>query len=95
MENSEIAPVPAGAEVVDIDGERLGSVVAAAETYIVVERGFFFPTDIYIPRSVITGQQDGAVRLNMTKAHVLAQGWEVNPNPPDTEPDFGPAPTSA
>lgn len=95
MEHRQVEPIPAGAEVIDVDGERLGSVVAASETYIVVERGFFFPTDVYVPRSAITEQSDGSVHINVTKAQALAQGWEVNPNPPETEPEFGPAPTSS
>ena len=45
--------IRAGAEVVDVHGERLGYVLAAAADYIVAEHGFFFPTDFYIPREAI------------------------------------------
>jgi hypothetical protein len=71
--------IPAGAEVVDAEGERLGHVLAAAADYIVAERGFFFPTDFYIPREAIAEVSDATVRLGLTKADVLTRGWEVRP----------------
>ena len=74
--------IPAGAEVLDVEGERLGSVIAAAADYIVAEQGFFFPTDFYIPRSAIADVSDAAVRLSVRKADVLDQGWGVRPEIP-------------
>lgn len=71
--------IPAGAEVVDADGERLGNVIAAASDYIVAEQGFFFPTDYYIPRSAIAEIIDATVRLAVSKADALNQGWGVQP----------------
>jgi hypothetical protein len=69
-----------GTEVVDADGERLGSVIAATEEYFVVEQGFFFPTDYYIPRTVIAKFEETTVWLSMRKVDVLAQGWSIQPN---------------
>lgn len=69
--------ISAGAEVLDADGDRVGSVVAAAAEYIVVERGFFFPTDSYVPRGVIAAIENGTVRLTMTKDAIAEQGWDV------------------
>ncbi len=66
-----------GAEVVDANGERLGSVIAAAPDYIVAEKGFFFPTDFYIPLAAIAEVSDATVRLNVTKAEALDHGWGV------------------
>jgi len=74
--------IPDGAEVVDKDGERLGNVIASAADYIVAEQGLFFPTNYYIPRNVIAEVSDAIVRLTMTKADVLDQGWGVEPEAP-------------
>jgi len=76
--------IPAGAEVVDTDGERLGNVIAAAPDYIVAEQGFFFPTDYYIPRSAIAEIIDATVRLTVSKADALNQGWGVQPESPSS-----------
>ena len=72
--------IAVGAEVVDADGEHLGNVIAAAPDYIVVERGLFFPTDYYIPRTAIAEAVEGRVRLAVTKHNVLDQGWDVQPD---------------
>lgn len=71
--------IPTGTEVVDIDGEHLGNVIAAAPDYIVAEQGFFFPMDYYIPRSAIAEVSDAAVRLTVSRADALNQGWGVHP----------------
>jgi hypothetical protein len=76
----ELVEIMTGAEVVDADGERLGNVIAATEAYFVAEHGFFFPTDYYIPRTVIAKVEDATVWLSMKRDDVLAQGWSVQPN---------------
>ncbi|MGI8477124.1 MAG: hypothetical protein ACR2OO_12225 [Thermomicrobiales bacterium] len=76
----EMGDIPNDADVFDADGERLGNVIAAASDYIVVEQGFFFPMDYYIPRGVIASVEEAVVRLTVTKADALAQGWGVQPN---------------
>ncbi|MGI8643230.1 MAG: YsnF/AvaK domain-containing protein, partial [Thermomicrobiales bacterium] len=44
-----------GATVLGADGEKVGQVIAVYADYVVVEKGFFFPTDYYVPtRSVAT-----------------------------------------
>lgn len=71
--------ITVGAEVTDVDGERLGNVIAAAADYIVAEQGLFFPTDYYLPRSVISAIEEGVIKLSISKADVLSQGWSVQP----------------
>lgn len=81
--------IPVGAEVVDADGERLGNVIAAAADYIVAERGFFFPTDYYIPRGAIAEVAEATVRLVVTRDDALSQGWGVRPSTPETADEGG------
>lgn len=68
-----------GTDVYGSDGEKVGSVVAVQPHYLVVEKGFFFPTDYYIPRSALTSYDDGKVFLNVSKDDALNQGWDQAP----------------
>ena len=76
MERFEIAE---GTDVFASDGDKVGSVVAVQPSYVVVEKGFFFPTDYYIPTSAVASMDDGKVYLNVTKDQALNQGWDSEP----------------
>ena len=67
-------------DVVGSDGSKIGSIVAVHPRYIVVDNGFFFPTDYYIPTSAIDDVEDGRVHLNVTKDQALDQSWEAPPS---------------
>jgi len=67
--------IPEGTDVVGADGEKVGKVVAADASSIVVEKGFFFPTDSTIPTSAINSFDGDKVYLNVTKDQALTQGW--------------------
>jgi hypothetical protein len=45
--------ITTGADVFGADGEKVGTVATVYPSYIVVEKGFFFPTDYYIPMSAV------------------------------------------
>ncbi|HEV2108860.1 MAG TPA: DUF2171 domain-containing protein, partial [Thermomicrobiales bacterium] len=68
-----------GTDVVGVDGEKVGEVVAVHPNYIVVEKGFFFPTDYYIPTSAISTYDGDKVYLTVSKDEALNQGWDVVP----------------
>lgn len=68
-----------GADVYGSDGDKVGSIVALRPNYLVVEKGFFFPTDYYIPMGAVSAYQDGRVYLNVTKDAALNQGWDAIP----------------
>ena len=71
-----------GDDVFGSDGDKVGTVAEVQSSYIVVEKGFFFPTDYYIPTSAIASAGDGQVNLNLAKDAALNSGW-------DTVPDTG------
>jgi len=73
-----------GTDVYGSDGDKVGSIVAVQPNYLVVEKGFFFPTDYYIPVSAVSGVQEGGVYLNVTKDAALNQGWDAAPADYDT-----------
>jgi len=68
-----------GTDVVGSDGEKVGEIVAVQSNYIVVEKGFFFPTDYYIPTSAIGNYDGDKVYLNVSKDDALNQGWDSMP----------------
>lgn len=71
--------VQVGDDVYGSDGEKVGTVAEVQPTYLVVEKGFFFPTDYYIPLSAITQVTDGQVWLTVSKESALHSGWETIP----------------
>src|SRR5215210_643628 len=71
-----------GDDVYGSDGDKVGTVNEVQPSYIVVEKGFFFPTDYYIPMSAVVSAGNGQVTLNVAKDAALNSGW-------DTVPDTG------
>lgn len=68
-----------GATVSGADGEKVGQVIAVYADFIVVEKGFFFPTDYYVPTSAIATYDGDEIVLNVTKDEALHQGWDRAP----------------
>ena len=77
MENQVI--LQHGMDVYGADDEKLGSIHEVRDNYFVVEKGFFFPKDYYIPVSAITDSSDEAVYLSVTKDEALHQDWDHAP----------------
>jgi uncharacterized protein (TIGR02271 family) len=65
-----------GADVYGAEGDKVGKIVAVHPSTIVVEKGFFFPTDYNIPRSAIANIQGDEVYLGVTKEQALNQQWD-------------------
>jgi uncharacterized protein (TIGR02271 family) len=68
-----------GADVFGADGEKVGTVAAVYPSYVVVEKGFFFPTDYYVPMSAVSSADSNQVYLNVAKDVALQQGWDAQP----------------
>ena len=74
-----------GDDVLGSDGEKVGSVHSIGSNYLVVEKGFFFPTDYYVPFSAVStyDDADGKVYLNVSKADAMNSGWDTQPGEGD------------
>jgi uncharacterized protein (TIGR02271 family) len=72
--------IQVGDDVYGNDGEKIGSVAEVQSSYLVIEKGFFFPTDYYIPVTAITQVGDGQVMLNVSKDAALHSGWDTVPD---------------
>ena len=71
--------IAVGDEVYSSDGDKVGTVAEVQSGYIVVEKGFFFPTDYSIPTTAIASAAGGQVYLNMAKDAALDSGWDTVP----------------
>jgi len=70
-----------GMDVYGADGDKIGSINEVYDNYIMVEKGFFFPKDYYIPIDSIEGvDSDDRVYLTVDKDQVLNQGWDAVPD---------------
>jgi uncharacterized protein (TIGR02271 family) len=78
--SSYASQISVGDEVYGSDGDKVGTVAEVQSGYIVVEKGFFFPTDYYIPTSAIASASNGQVYLSSTKDAALNSGWDVVPD---------------
>jgi uncharacterized protein (TIGR02271 family) len=78
--SSGSSQVNVGDEVYGSDGDKVGTVAEVQSSYIVVEKGFFFPTDYYIPTSAIGSAGGGQVNLNVARDAALDSGWETVPD---------------
>jgi uncharacterized protein (TIGR02271 family) len=71
--------ITGGTDVFGADGGKVGSVSGVEGDYVVVSKGFFFPTDYYIPASAINTANEDGVYLNVSKDEALHQGWDAIP----------------
>ena len=88
MSWTDTSQIEVGTDVYGSDGDKVGTVAEVQPTYLVVEKGFFFPTDYYIPMSAITQVGDGQVYLNVSKDTALHSGWETIPDSSTTLTDM-------
>ena len=84
-ENQQAMPPPQyadGSRVLCADGQTLGEVVATYREYLIVERGYFFPANYYVPFAAISEAGGGDIVLSLNGQDALAQGWHTPPEDP-------------
>ena len=75
MTSEQASLVDVGMDVVDLDGEKIGTVEHLVKGYMVVARGWLFASDYLVPVSEIVAV-DGEVHLGVTKEEALERGFE-------------------
>ncbi|HYJ12101.1 MAG TPA: DUF2171 domain-containing protein [Thermomicrobiales bacterium] len=75
MSTEQESTIENGMDVVDIDGDKVGSVDHLVGDHIAVARGWLYPTDYLVPLSEIAAVDD-KVHLNVTSDQALARGFE-------------------
>jgi len=68
-----------GTEVFGADGDKVGKVIDVTGRYFIVEKGFFFPNDYYIPTSAIANYDGDKIYFTVSKDEALHQGWDSRP----------------
>ena len=79
MAQVDIQQIEEGWDVYASDGEKLGDVSEIGPNYLLVTKGFLFPTDLYIPTSAITNVEYDRVYLNASSAEVKQGAWSQPP----------------
>jgi uncharacterized protein (TIGR02271 family) len=79
MQNTYASQIQTGTDVYGSDGEKVGTIAGVADNYFVIEKGFIFTTDIYVPMSAVAGVDDDRVMLSMTKDQVESEDWTNEP----------------
>lgn len=79
MTNTYANQIQTGTDVYGSDGEKIGSVTGLADNYFVIEKGFIFTTDLYVPMSAVAGVNDDGIQLTMTKDQVENEDWSTQP----------------
>lgn len=64
----DAANLAVGAEVYGMDNEKIGNVADVGQNYFLVQKGWLFIKDLYLPTSVIARADADRVYLNVTKA---------------------------
>lgn len=72
----EVWEIDHGWDVYGADGEKIGDVQEVQSSYLIVSKGFFFPTERYIPVSAINDVRDDRVYLSVSKDEIDSRGWD-------------------
>lgn len=86
MQNTTFATrVTPGATVYGSDDHKIGTVADVGSSHFIIEKGFIFTTDIYVPMSAVASVgEDDSVYLSMTKDQIEHQDWSTAPSGDDT-----------
>lgn len=68
-----------GWDVFSSDGDKLGDVQEVQPHYLTVSKGFFFPSEKYVPVSAITSVDGERVYVNASKSEIDNLGWDTIP----------------
>ncbi|HET9902019.1 MAG TPA: DUF2382 domain-containing protein [Actinomycetes bacterium] len=89
MQNTfDTTQIRTGTSVYGSDGEKIGDVAGVADRYFVIEKGFLFTTDIYVPLSAVASADEDGITLSMTKDEVENNDWSSEPTDDDGDTAF-------
>jgi hypothetical protein len=91
MQTTYRTPIELGTTVFGSDGEKIGDVAEIQADYIVIEKGFIFTKDLFIPMSTIASQDADGIRLDLTKDEVEHRDWSTPPPLQVEKDEPGPA----
>lgn len=72
--------VKEGMHISTSDNQELGHVAKAYEDSMLVHKGYIFPTDRYIPYSLIASIENDRVQLNIPLEEAKEKIWTIRPD---------------
>ncbi|HEX7733707.1 MAG TPA: DUF2171 domain-containing protein [Ktedonobacteraceae bacterium] len=62
------------------NGEHVGHIAAVYEDSFLIHKGYFFPTDRYIPYSMVSGVEENQIRLALSTTQLEESLWQKRPD---------------
>ena len=79
MQTTYTTPLEVGTTVYSSDGQKIGDIAEVQQSYFVIEKGFIFTEDLYIPMSALGSIDGEGARLSLSKDEIDAQDWSSVP----------------
>ena len=81
MQATNVATIQYGWHAYDANREHIGDVIEVGSNYALVQKGLFFPKDLYIPFSAVTSidESNADFFVDVTKETVESVGWDNAP----------------
>ncbi|HZG66885.1 MAG TPA: DUF2382 domain-containing protein [Herpetosiphonaceae bacterium] len=86
---SELHRIQQGRNVYGSDGDKVGDVAEVGTNYVLVQKGWLFTKDIYIPVSAISSADEDGVYLNIPKDQINSMDWDMAPMEDATTTTYG------
>lgn len=77
--NMNLTDIQHGWDVMDVNGDKVGDVKEVNPGYLTISKGFFFPSERYIPLQDVRATRDDRVLLNVSKDELKQEGWDQPP----------------
>lgn len=77
--NLNLTDIQHGWDVMDVNGDKVGDVKEVNPGYLTISKGFFFPSERYIPLQDVRATRDDRVFLNVSKDELKQEGWDQPP----------------
>ena len=81
MQTTNVDQIRNGWTAYDANREQIGDVFEIGSNYVLVQKGLFFPKDLYIPLSQVTSVDEANADffVDVTKDNVESVGWDTPP----------------
>ncbi len=87
MESANVGQIQEGWNAYDAKREHIGDAIEIGSDYVLVQKGLFFPKDLYIPLSAVTSVDAANANffVDVTKETVEMIGWDSPPAKASTD----------
>ena len=81
MQTMNVDRIQTGWNAYDAEGEKIGDVIEVGSNYVLVQKGWFMPQNVYIPLSSVTSidEPNANFSVDVTKENVESRGWNSPP----------------